>query len=52
MDGPARCQYQLVEALVERIITATQQTDQVIRQRDYWKGVCDRMADAVMEKGA
>lgn len=50
MDGPARCQYQLVEALVERIITAVQQTDAVLAQRDYWKGVADRICNAVIER--
>lgn len=52
LDGPTRCDQQVVEALVAHLVRSTQQTDQVIRQREYWKGVCGRMADAVMEKGA
>ena len=48
LDGPSNCAGQVIEALVERIVTATQQTDEVLQQRDYWQGLTSRMADKVM----
>lgn len=52
LDGPMRCDQQVVEALVGHLVRSTQQTDQVIQQREYWKGVCSRMADVVMKEEA
>ena len=48
LDGPMRCDRQVIDALVDRVVLATQQTDQALGQRDYWKGVADRMADKIM----
>jgi len=48
LDGPERCDRQVVEALVERVVTATGQTDAALEMVRYWKGVSSRLCEAVM----
>ena len=50
LGGPELCDRQVIEALVERIVTARGQTDEALLQRDYWKGVADRCASVTMER--
>jgi len=48
LGGPDRCDGQVVKALVGKVVAARLETDQVEQQRDYWKGIADRLASAGM----
>jgi hypothetical protein len=48
LQGPEGCADTVISSLVERLIISTRQTDQVLGQRDYWKGVADNMTNVVL----
>jgi hypothetical protein len=50
LGGPERCDSEVIKALVERVVTATEQTDSALQMVTYWKGVAGRLCDAVMDK--
>jgi hypothetical protein len=49
LGGPEKCDAQVVEALVERLVTATEQTDAALQMVRYWHGLASRLCDAVMK---
>ena len=49
LDGAELCDRQVVEALVERLVLATHQTDEALQQVRYWQGLSSRLCDAVMK---
>jgi len=49
LDGPEHCDRQVIEALVERLVDATAQTDAALQQVRYWQGLSSRLCDAVMK---
>jgi hypothetical protein len=48
LDGPEVCDRQVVEALVDRIVLATQQTDEALQQVRYWQRLSSRLCDTMM----
>ena len=49
LDGPERCDAQVIEALVVRILEARGQTDTALAMTKYWQGLASRLCDAVMK---
>lgn len=49
LDGPELCDAQVVSALAKRLAKLAVAQDEVLRQRDHWKGITDRLADKFME---
>ena len=48
LDGPETCDAQLVKILVDKVVNAVGHVDEALAQRDYWKGVVDRLTAVVM----
>ena len=49
LEGPLRCDAQVIEALVDRLVRATEQTDAALAMTKYWQGLSSRLCDAVMK---
>jgi hypothetical protein len=49
LQGPEGCADTVIASLVERLVISTRQTDAVLDQRDYWKGVVDRLTAKIVE---
>ena len=48
LQGPEGCADTVIASLVDRMVMSAHQTDVALDQRDYWKGVADRMTDVVI----
>jgi hypothetical protein len=48
LDGPEKCDGQVIGILVKQVVNAVGHTDEALDQRDYWKGVVDRLTAVVM----
>ena len=49
LGDPEQCDRKVVEALVERLVIATEQTDTALAMTKYWQGLASRLCDAVMK---
>ena len=50
LDGPEKCDAQVVEALVNRVVNATGHTDEALSQRDYWRLLTSRLCDLIIQR--
>jgi hypothetical protein len=48
LGGPETCDREVIEALVSRLVRATEQTDAALRMTRYWQGLAGRLCDMIM----